>query len=114
MALTWDFCVDLLISYSKRSDFCDELATTLARLSDAEQAAESTSVSSDHSPRLWHVRDRLTENDLQQLTTRYHEGATGRELAAEFKIGLTNVKRLLREHKARRADRAGSPTRSCR
>jgi len=42
---------------------------------------------------------------VQLLITCYHEGATLKELSAEFKIGLTTVKRLLREQKARRKDR---------
>jgi len=101
------------MAYSKRSGLCDDLATTQARLDDTQatsQMVECGSVASDHPPRLWRVRDRLAEDDVRRLITRYHEGATGRELAHEFKIGLTNVKRLLREHRARQRDRRHDTT----
>ena len=63
------------------------------------------SVNSEHESRPWRVADRLSEDDLQSLIKRYHNGVTRRELAEEFKIGMTTLKRLLREHHARLGNR---------
>ncbi len=70
-----------------------------------DPAPERLSVSCERAPGPWRIRDRLTPADVQLLITCYHEGATLKELSAEFKIGLTTVKRLHREQKARRKDR---------
>jgi hypothetical protein len=51
------------------------------------------------------VCDRLAPENITHLIERYHAGATAKELAAQYSIGLTDVKRLLREHRARRKDR---------
>ena len=101
--LTW---VGLLTTYSKKSWLADDLSRVLLRLAptQADQPDERLSVSSEHAPTMWRIRDRLTPDDIQLLIACYREGASLRELAAEFKIGLTNAKRLVREHGARRKD----------
>jgi Mor family transcriptional regulator len=50
------------------------------------------------------VADRLSPSDLADLIARYRAGNTVRDLAERFNLGTTTVKRLLREHKARRKD----------
>ena len=98
--------MDLLLSYSKRPDIGDDLATVLDKLGRAErdQSAKPLSVKSDQPPSVWRVADRLSEADIQRLITRYREGVTIKEVAAEFRISLGSVKRLLRERGARRKD----------
>jgi hypothetical protein len=96
--------VDLLLSYSKRPELADDLATALRKLKTAlsDKHEGSKSVRTEHErTRVW-LRDRLTEGAIRQLVTRYQAGATGRELAAEFGISHSSVKRLLRERRVRR------------
>jgi DNA-directed RNA polymerase specialized sigma24 family protein len=107
-SLTWenDVVVDLLISYSNRLDLADDLTVTLSKLDQAVRDNRSVkcSVNNARLPTVWRVSDRLSEADIERLITYYREGTTAKELATEFEIGLTNVKRLLREHGARRKD----------
>ena len=106
--------MDLLSSYSNRLDIAADLAVSLHKLVQAtkdERPAGCKSVRSEQPPTVWRVADRMTDEDVHQLIARYIDGTTARMLATEFKIGLTNVKRLIREHGARRKDnraRAGS------
>jgi hypothetical protein len=51
---------------------------------------------------MWRVRDRLDDAGVRRLTSAYRDGATTRQLAEQFSIGMTSVKRLLREHQVRR------------
>lgn len=90
--------VDLLTAYSKRSDLLFDLARAVEWLG-GEGVGESggvRSVRSEQAPRVWRVRDRLSEADIRSLVSRYQEGVTARELAEHFKSGMTSVKRLLR------------------
>ena len=50
----------------------------------------------------WQVADRLTADDVTTLIEAYLAGTTVRELAAKYGIGMTTVKRILRERSARR------------
>jgi hypothetical protein len=87
------------MAYSKRSNLRDELSTVLSRLGSHQSeysATISRSVANGHPPKLWRVSDRLTTEDIDQLVKRYQTGTTARELAAEYKIGLTSIKRLIR------------------
>jgi hypothetical protein len=109
--------VELLRQYSNRSDLLDDLTKTLERVQkerrtgsseeEAELEAEGL-LRAVRSPQVWRIHDRLTSDDIARMIEDYHAGATLRELAARYSIGLTNVKRLLREHKARRKDRRDS------
>jgi len=51
---------------------------------------------------MWRVRDRLDDAGVRRLISAYRDGATTRQLAEQFSIGMTSVKRLLREHQVRR------------
>lgn len=99
--------VDLLTAYSKHSDLCVKLATKLAHLKRTgipNYPDEPMSVSSEHQSRLWRVSDRLTETDMRCLIARCRAGEPRRDLAGEFKISLTSLKRLLRAHSCHHAD----------
>ena len=50
----------------------------------------------------WQVADRLTQEDIAVLVDAYLAGTTARELAAKYGIGMTTVKRMLRERGVRR------------
>ena len=98
----------LLIAYSKRLDLLFGLISAVERLwgSDVCESDGARSVFSEQAPRVWRVSDRLSETDVQRLIFCYRDGALLRELASQFKISMNSVKRLLREHKARRKNRA--------
>lgn len=83
--------MDLLLSYSKRAEIADDLATNFRKLSQAfsdKQDSCPQSVHTDHErSRTW-VCDRMTEGDIQRLVARYHAGATIHEAAAESNLAL--------------------------
>jgi len=98
-----EILVDLLIAYSNRSDVLFDLVRAVERVGAAGVGGPDVdhSVRSGRAPRAWRVADRLSEGDLRNLVSRRLDGATVRQLAEEFDIGLTSVKRLLRDQRAR-------------
>ena len=50
----------------------------------------------------WQVADRLSEEDVAALVEAYRTGATAHELAAQYGLGMTTVKRMLRERGVRK------------
>lgn len=97
--------VELVRRYSNRSDLQERLAIAARRTPDKEpQDRESAGevTSNDRPPRVWRLRDRLSNDGVQDLIERYRFGVTMRELAAEFKISKSSVKKLLRENGIRR------------
>lgn len=100
--------MDLLIAYSKRLDLISELVNAVARLrgNGALEPERGVSVRSEQPPRVWRVCDRLSETDVCGLVASYRAGMNADVLAEQFKISESSVKRLLREHKARRQDNA--------
>ena len=52
--------------------------------------------------RQWIVRDRFSAENLQAMVDLYSSGATAKQVAQAFGIGLTSVKRVLRDHGARK------------
>ena len=88
--------MDLLTAYSKRLDLLSALVSAVERLRAKDAEPETgRSVRSEQAPRVWRVRDRLSEADIRNLISRHQEGVTARELAEHFNIGMTSVKRLL-------------------
>jgi DNA-directed RNA polymerase specialized sigma24 family protein len=96
--------VDLLTAYSKRLDLLSALVSVVKRLraKDADEPETGRSVRSEQAPRVWRVSDRLSEADLCSLVSHYLAGITAHELAEQFKISKSSVKRLLRERGIRR------------
>jgi hypothetical protein len=96
--------VDLLIAYSKHLDLVSELVNAVERLraSDPRELETVRSVRSEQTPRVWRVRDRLNEADMHNLVSGYRTGTTARELAEQFNISKSSIKRLLRERGIRR------------
>ncbi len=99
--------MDLLIAYSKRLDLVSELVNAVGgmRAREAQQPETARSVRSGQAPRMWRVSDRLSEADLCSLVCGYSTGTTARELAEQFNISKSSVKRRLRERGARRNNR---------
>jgi len=57
-------------------------------------------VRSVNPPRIRLLTDRLAEEDASKLVKDYEGGSTIRELADQFSIGTTSVKKLLRHRRA--------------
>jgi len=98
-------CVELLRRYSNREDLLKPLVNVMNRIS-SEPAAQQEQVqlpSADGpNPRAWHVGDRLSPADIKTLVRSFLAGTTIRVLAERYRISTTSVKRLLREHGARK------------
>lgn len=96
--------VDLLIAFSKRLDLVSELVNAVKSLGarDSLQLETVRSVRSEQAPRLWRVSDRLSEVDLCSLVSGYRAVTTAHDLAEQFNISKSSVKRLLRERGIRR------------
>jgi DNA invertase Pin-like site-specific DNA recombinase len=94
------------MAYSKRADLLIDLVSAVERLrgGDVHGADMARSVRSGRAPRVCRVSDRLNETDVQRLISCYREGVIVRELAEQFKLSMSSVKRLLRKHKTRRKD----------
>jgi hypothetical protein len=52
--------------------------------------------------RAWRAEDRLTSVELLTLLVAYREGTSARALAERYELGMTTVKRLVREYGVRR------------
>jgi hypothetical protein len=99
--LRWSV-VGVLARYSNRDDLVNTLCDLLQRL---EHPTSRTELQPRQVAARQHVqrpiRCRLTEPDIGRLVDLYRSGATGKELAARFGIGLSSVKRLLHERGVR-------------
>lgn len=105
--------VDLLVAYSNRSDLRDQLQQVAVILSEDASQDEMPSLGADgvvcNPSRRWSLRDRFSAEDLHAMIDLYRSGATARQVAHAFGIGLTSVKRVLREHGVHRDNRRGHP-----
>jgi hypothetical protein len=52
--------------------------------------------------RVWRVRDRLTDDDVQLLAAEFLAGTSKRALAGQYGLSLSSVKNILRKHGVRR------------
>jgi DNA-directed RNA polymerase specialized sigma24 family protein len=90
--------VDLVRAYSNRGDLSDDLSQAVSRLRSAlaKPSSERPSVRSVNPPRIRLLTDRLADEDASKLVRHYEGGSTIRELANQFSISTTSVKKLLR------------------
>jgi hypothetical protein len=96
---SWEDVVGVLARYSNREDLANALSDLLQRLERATPGTERQPRQVAARPHVRRpVRYRLTEADMGRLVELYRSGATGKELAAQFGIGLSSAKRLLHEH----------------
>jgi hypothetical protein len=96
------------MSYSNRSDLCDELASVVSRLADQGSESSSTvarSVANRHVPQPYRLSDRLGEAAIQELIESFKAGTPKHELADQYGVSLSGVKNLLRERGVRRKSR---------
>jgi hypothetical protein len=102
--------VELLRRYTNRSDLLFDLCQAVDRLHSAyqavaeeEQPQELTSACSEPRRRL--LSTRFTYDDVASMIARYDTGTPARAIAEEYQIGLTSLKQLIRQRRARRKDR---------
>lgn len=90
--------VDLVRAYSNRADLCDDLARAVVRLRSAQLKQDFTrqSVQSISTPRALRLHDRLTDDEVAKLLACYQQGTTFRELAEQFAVSTTSVKKILK------------------
>lgn len=58
----------------------------------------------DYNPRRRLLSERFNSHELQQIIDMYRRGARICDVAKRYEIGTTTLKKLLREHGARRCD----------
>jgi hypothetical protein len=95
--------VDLLRSYSNRSDLCTDLEHTARSLRQCQedQAHETSVMQSEPRATTRHrMTERLDTNRVAELIERYQAGETGKDLADTYGISLSSVRRIVREHGA--------------
>jgi DNA-directed RNA polymerase specialized sigma24 family protein len=97
--------VGLVRAYSKRPELLEELnqaTRRLARALDADPLGEPVSVrSTGRVGRVWALNDRLSEADMQAIVQKFRAGTPKQELAEQYGISLSSIKRLLRRHDIR-------------
>jgi hypothetical protein len=85
--------------YSNRTDLLAPLVDVLQRIEEKDRTEEpgvqSTARSTPARPL---VRDRLTEDDMDRIVSRFRAGTAKHVLADEYGISLSSVKRLIRKH----------------
>lgn len=99
--------MDLLAAYSNRSELREQLQQVTVILSKEAKQDDGPDSSTDgeevcSATRWWSLRERFSPEDLQAMINLYRSGATARQVAEKFDIGLTSVKRVLREYGVRR------------
>jgi hypothetical protein len=94
--------VDLLSLYSNRQAQIEGLEDVLARIAEHDQTDLPGIGTEAARTRWWSLQDRLSAADIETLVERYRSGVKAAYLAREYNISLSSVKRLLRQHGARR------------
>jgi hypothetical protein len=97
--------VELCARYSNRDDLLKPLVSVLDRINSEPPVCDPVDQlpSVDGSdPQAWRVSDRMSPEDSKALVTSYLAGSTIRVLAEQYGISGSSVKRLLREHGARK------------
>ena len=88
--------VEILTAYSHAAQAADRRICVLTATRD--QRPETTSASTTP----WSLRERLSDDMVRAMVCAYRAGATARELAVTYDLGLSSVKRLLRIFGVRR------------
>lgn len=96
--------MELLRRYSNRQDLVEPLVDVLRRIAENDQTDEP-GISEPH-----HMTgngrqttaERLAFDGIAALVDQYRAGVTARELAGQYEVSLSTIKRLLRANNARR------------
>jgi hypothetical protein len=102
--------VEVATHYSNTPDLLVDLRHTIETVTGTTVEDDESDVSvTAPADRSWHVRERLSSADIDQLVESFEAGSTILELVARYGIGQTSVKRLLRERGVRRRRRRSAP-----
>lgn len=94
--------MDLLVTYSNRSDLREQLQRVVVILS--EEASHDDRLGSSaggevHSTtRWWSLRDRFSPEDLHTMIDLYRSGTTAKQIAEKVGVSVRSVTRLLQQH----------------
>lgn len=99
--------MDLLCRYSNRPEQIDRIEDILRRIAENDQTDLPGQIPTSPPPRSTRLADRLSASEIEQLVQRYRFGVKAAHLAREYGISLSSVKRLLRQHGARRRSAQG-------
>jgi DNA-directed RNA polymerase specialized sigma24 family protein len=95
--------VGLIRAYSNPSGPLEELARAVRRLERAvpdDGQDEPCSVrSSGRVGRVWALSERLSDEQVQAMVAKFKAGTPKQQLADEFGISLSSVKRILRKRR---------------
>lgn len=96
--------VEVLSRYSNQPDLLEPLVDVLKRIEAGDQEdAPGLPDYRSGSGEPWRVSDRLTEADIRTMIDQYRIGATTKPaLAAQYKVSLSTVKRILARHGVRK------------
>jgi hypothetical protein len=91
--------VGVIRRYSNRPDLLEQLRKVVSILSDGSQGdSVGAKVTTECMIRSRRLRDRFSSNDLQVMIDLYRSGITARQVAEKFRVSLSSVKRVLRQH----------------
>jgi len=94
--------VDLLCRYSNRQAQIEGMEDVLRRITQNDQT-DLPGISSEAARTRWRsVADRVSPIEVETLVERYRSGVKAAFLAREYGISLSSVRRILRQHGARR------------
>jgi DNA invertase Pin-like site-specific DNA recombinase len=96
--------VELVRRYSNRADLQERLLQAYLSASERRGKAhgDNTVTVSGRTPGSWRVRDRLSDEGVQQLITEFLAGSSKQVLADRYTVSLSTVKRILKKHGVRR------------
>ena len=95
--------MELVRRYSNRADLLERLQRVAVRAGSlGEQAYEDGDTVRGRTPRVWRVRDRLTDDDINGLIADFLAGIPKRVLAEQHGVSFSTVKNILRQHGVRR------------
>jgi Helix-turn-helix domain of resolvase len=85
--------------YSNRPDLLRQLRKVAAIVSDGGQDdSAGVKVTTECVIRSRHLRDRFSSDDLQVMLDLYRSGITAKQVAEKFRVSLSSLKRVLRQH----------------
>ncbi len=95
--------MELCHRYSNRPDLTKPLVSVLDKIHTGTPPDDIDLVTvSGNQPEVWRMAERLSQSDVESMIDLYRGGSTGAELATKFNVSHSSVKRVLRQHGARK------------
>ncbi len=97
------YLVELVRRYCNRPDLQERLAEVCRKARERSEHDDDPDMGvRGQTARVWRVRDRLTDDDVQLLAAEFLAGTSKRVLAERYNLSLSTVKNILRKHGVRR------------